>query len=230
MRRWSLVALLMLAPTLGVGGCRGGAAEQPMAGDLELCCKAAVDEVSFVGCRPTGHCRTSESVWIRGPLTCTADEPEQCAGGRCCALDLATVAALGPIPPIGPGSTSTTTPTRAPVDSLEPARITPVPLDWSPLPTAISVPRLLCPATAERGVTGVVVMQVEVDADGRVTAVAIRSGFEPECDALARDALLHAEFEPALNPEGQPIASSLRYEYEFALTEHPPGETADEAP
>ena len=51
--------------------------------------------------------------------------------------------------------------------------------------------------------------------------VVIREGFEPECDALARDALLHAEFEPARTPEGRPIASSLRYEYSFALAEDP---------
>lgn len=211
---------LALALVLVLSSCRGAVPEQPMAGDLELCCKDAVDEVSFVGCRPTGRCRTSESVWIRGPLSCTADAPEQCAGGRCCQLDLDALASLGPLPPIGPGSSMDA---QAPADSPRPASITPVPLDWSPLPRPLAVPYLLCPATSERGVTGIVVMQVEIDAEGHVLAVEIRKGFDPECDALAREALLHAEFEPALTPEGQPIASSLRYEYEFALA-------ADEAP
>jgi hypothetical protein len=52
--------------------------------------------------------------------------------------------------------------------------------------------------------------------------VVIRKGFEPECDALARDALLHAQFEPALSPERTPIASSLRYEYTFASHDEAP--------
>src|SRR5690606_29490216 len=173
---------------------------------------------SFVGCRPTGHCRASESVWIRGPLTCTADPPDQCGGGRCCKLDLDALATRGQ--PAAPEPGLDTSP--APVEPTpDPASITPVPLDWQPLPRVVSVPYLMCPATAERGIAGTVVMQVEVDGTGRVTSVAIREGFEPECDALARDALLHAEFEPALTPEGRPIASSMRYEYQFATDEEP---------
>ena len=189
-----------------------------MAGDLELCCKQAIDDVSFVGCRPTSICRASESVWIRGPLTCTADTPDECAGGRCCTLDLEALATRG----------SVVTPDKLVVDTApepepalapppEPAAISPIPLDWQPLPKPVSVPLLVCPATAERGVTGSVVMHVEVDETGKVTEVVIRKGFEPECDALARDALLHSEFEPARSPDGKPIASSLRHEYEFAL-------------
>jgi TonB family protein len=110
-------------------------------------------------------------------------------------------------------------PSPEPAPAPDPAAITPIPLDWQPLPKPVSVPLLVCPATAERGVTGVVVMQVEVDETGAVTEVVIRNGFDPECDALARDALLHADFEPARSPDGEPIASSLRYEYEFTLGE-----------
>jgi hypothetical protein len=110
-------------------GCRGEDSEQPMAGDLELCCKAAnADNVTFVGCRPTTHCRASESVWIRGPLTCTADTPDQCAGARCCKLDLEALAlrAGEPLPEPEPAQDVEAEPAPAP----EPAPITPVPLDW----------------------------------------------------------------------------------------------------
>ncbi|MFO7564999.1 MAG: energy transducer TonB [Enhygromyxa sp.] len=220
MLRAPLLLALALAIVPALGGCRGHAAELPVAGELELCCKAALDDLNFVGCRPAGPCRASESVWIRGPLSCTADDPEQCAGARCCKLDVDPLASPGPVLP------STSTQQQEQEQPAEPppaAELASIPLDWSPLPKPISVPFLLCPATAERGLTGTVVMQVEVDAEGQVTAVAIHEGFEPECDALAREALLQAEFEPARTPEGQPIPASLRYEYEFALAD-------DEAP
>lgn len=188
-----------------------------MAGDLELCCKHAIDDVTFVGCRATGICRASESVWIRGPLTCTADTPDECAGGRCCTLDLEALATRGNV--VTPDKLVVDTPASTPSTepTPDPAPISPIPLEWQPLPKPVSMPLLVCPATAERGVTGTVVMQVEVDETGAVTDVVIRSGFDPECDALARDALLHADFEPARSPDGEPIASSLRYEYEFTL-------------
>jgi TonB family protein len=197
-------APLLLASALALAGCRGAAAERPMSGNLELCCKDAIDEVSFVGCRPAGPCRATESVWIRGPLICTADTLDACAGGRCCTLDIEPLARFATDSSLG-------SPLASPIERQpDPASITAVPLDWGPLPTPISVPRFVCPAS------GIVMMQVDVDAGGRVTAVTILEGFDPECDALAREALLHAEFEPAATPEGQPIQSSLRYEYEFA--------------
>lgn len=218
-------AQLLAALTLALIGCRGDATEQPMAGDLELCCKVANDDnVSFVGCRTTGYCRASESVWIRGPLTCTADTPDQCAGGRCCALDLEALADRGVTTKPAPPSSVAVEPVEReppPDPDSDPASITPTPLDWRALPTVVAVPRLVCPATVERGVTGTVVLEVEVDEAGRVTEVSLREGFDPECDALARDALLHAEFEPALTPEGKPIATSLRYEYLFSQATEP---------
>lgn len=205
--------LLALAVAGAMAGCRGATAEQPMAGDLELCCKAASDDVSFVGCRPTGHCRASESVWIRGPLTCSADTPDQCAGGRCCTLDVEALAARG-APPL-PATTPEPEPTTTPEPPPEPAAITPVPLDWQAKPTAVAVPKLICPTRA----SGTVLLHVAIDETGRVIEVAIREGLEPECDALARDALLHAEFAPALTPDGRPIPSSLIWPYSFDTAE-----------
>jgi TonB family protein len=176
-----------------------------MTGDLELCCKAANDDdISFVGCRPAGLCRANESVWVRGPLTC-ASGPE-CAGGHCCALDLEDGEVVVATKPIAIDE-----PERTPVvePAPEPASITPVPLDWTPAPTPVMVPKLVCE------VGGTVMLDVEVDETGRVTEVEIRERLDPECDALARDALLHAEFEPALTPDGRAVASSLAYAYEF---------------
>lgn len=206
---WSRAPLaLMLALT----GCRGIAAEQPVSGDLELCCKAAgEDNISFVGCRATGFCRATESVWIRGPLTCTAESPDECAGARCCKLDLEALEIRGFVE-----RSSTTGPAPLAPPASEPADPAPLPLDSQPAPTPIFVPNFVCPATVARGVSGIVLLQVAIDETGRVTEVEIRRPLDPECDALARDALLHAEFEPALTADGQPVASSLIWAYQFA--------------
>jgi TonB family protein len=218
---------LALALALGLlgGGCRGAEAEQPIAGDLELCCKAAkADEISFVGCRAAHVCRATEEVWIRGPLTCTAAAPEQCEGGRCCALDLEALALRGgPANPrsrpaesssAGSADARESSSNRSEPDQPEAAPVTPIPLDWSGRPTPVFIPKFVCPAL-EQGGSGAVVLWIEIDTSGRVTEAAIRESLDPECDALARDALLHAEFEPGLNPDGQPIATALRYRYEF---------------
>ena len=198
---------------LALAGCRGPATEQPMTGDLVLCCRAANDDnVSFVGCRATSLCRANEPVWVRGPLTCTAAEDESCAGGRCCSLD------VDPSPPIATLDADTLdadAPEAAPEPAPLPVPIAPVPLDWSPKPSLISVPNIICPATVERGLTGTVVLLVSVDVTGLVTEVELIEGFEPSCDELAHDALVHAEWEPARSLSGKPIASSIRYEYVF---------------
>jgi hypothetical protein len=121
---------------LALLGCRASAAaEQPMAGDLELCCKDAIDDVTFVGCRPTGYCRASESVWIRGPLTCTADTPDYCEGARCCTLDLEALATRSGGAP-EPREDHEPPADPEPEPPPEPAAITPVPLDWQAKPKA----------------------------------------------------------------------------------------------
>lgn len=86
--RW-IVLLVMLS-----FGCRTDVVE-PTAGHLELCCKAAnEDNLSFVGCRASSVCRARETIWLRGPVSCSAPTDE-CAGGRCCRLDLEAVNTLG---------------------------------------------------------------------------------------------------------------------------------------
>jgi len=214
---WSR-AQLLLALTLALAGCRGSETELPIAGDLELCCKAADDDdVSFSGCRATGFCRGTESVWIRGPLICSAATPDECADGRCCKLDLDALALRRTPPASGPSSglqSSSSAPdsTAAPTD---PADVIPTPLDWQGSPTPVFVPNFVCSATVERGISGTVLLHVAVDEGGRVTAVTVHRPLDPECDALARDALLHAEFEPALTPTGEPIAASMIWAYHF---------------
>jgi TonB family protein len=189
---------LALALALALGGCRGGETELPVAGELELCCKAAgQDNVSFSGCRVTSFCRANESVWVRGPLSCSATTSDQCAGGRCCELDLARApSTLAPDP--------------------SPLALNPIPVDWQGTPTPVYVPNFVCPASVERGVSGTVLLHVTVDETGRVTDVTIHRSLLPECDALARDALLHAEFEPALTPVGKPVAARMIWAYQFA--------------
>ncbi|WP_146156129.1 hypothetical protein, partial [Enhygromyxa salina] len=89
---WSAWVLALL----GLAGCRGANPELPVDGHRELCCKAAnPDNVSFVGCRATTYCRTNESVWVRGPITCSPEGTPNCAGARCCKLDVEAVATRG---------------------------------------------------------------------------------------------------------------------------------------
>ena len=73
-----MVRVLSLVPLLLALGCRvGPGASAPVEGHLELCCKAArEDNVSFVGCRATSYCRAAESVWVRGPLACGPQRPQ----------------------------------------------------------------------------------------------------------------------------------------------------------
>jgi TonB family protein len=237
--------VLLLAALCALASCRVAEPESVVEGHHELCCKSAnPDNHGFVGCRASSSCRTSERVWVRGPVTCAPPDAQRCAGGRCCELDLGAVALLGldaevrfddararaeppptPAPELtnDPGNDSGNDPGNDPdrERAPEPAPIVPVPLDWQARPTAVSIPKILCPATVERGVVGSVELHVEVDASGRVTEVSIRSGIDPQCDELARDALLHAEFEPALTPDGRAIASSTTWVYEFTTEPRP---------
>ena len=121
-RSWLVRVLCPALLVVAAAGCRGAPADAPVDGHHELCCKAAnPDNVSFVGCRATGYCRTGEEVWVRGPVSCTTAGPEHCAGGRCCKLvvevpDLPETEAEG-------DASAPETPTP------EPAPVVPVPLD-----------------------------------------------------------------------------------------------------
>lgn len=193
----------LLVALAGLGGCRVVSPELPVSGSEELCCKAAAsDNVSFAGCRVARVCRANESVWVRGDLSCGAVEPRSCQGGRCCELAVDEDEAQ-PEPP--PPSAD--------------AQILTDPLQIRELPRPVAVPRVLCPGTLERGIVGVVVLQVNVDAAGAVSEVEVRSGIDAECDTVAREALRSAVFKPARDLDGEPIAFALRYEYAFELAD-----------
>jgi hypothetical protein len=81
------LAFVLLA---AIAGCRvEDAPLEPIDDHVALCCKAAAvgDPLSFTGCRPSNHCRTIETVWVRGPIECGPVEASRCEGGRCCSLD-----------------------------------------------------------------------------------------------------------------------------------------------
>jgi hypothetical protein len=199
-----LLALGLFATACALAGCRVTEPERVVAGHHELCCKAAnSDNLGFVGCRASSSCRTSERVWVRGPVTCEPPDAQRCAGGRCCELDLEALALLDLDAatlvgdPHGDRPVEPETPVPVFEPAPEPWPIVPVPLDWQARPTPVTIPKMLCPATVERGVVGEVVLDIVVDANGKVTEASVRTGFDLQCDTLARDALLHAEFEPA---------------------------------
>jgi hypothetical protein len=87
--------VLVFATACLLAGCRVSEPKRVVAGHHELCCKSAnADNLGFVGCRASRSCRTSERVWVRGPVTCEPPDPQRCAGGRCCQLDLEALALL----------------------------------------------------------------------------------------------------------------------------------------
>jgi hypothetical protein len=118
MTRIALLAALVLA------ACHvEDAPERPIDDHVALCCKAAEDTpLSFTGCRPSNHCRASETVWLRGPVHCDPLEASRCAGGRCCSLA---------ITPASPPETDEMIgqPIEAPAYTPEPAPIVPNPLE-----------------------------------------------------------------------------------------------------
>jgi hypothetical protein len=80
------LALSLLA---ALAACRvEDAPQQPIADHVALCCKAEAGQpLTFTGCRPSNHCRTIETVWVRGFVECGPVEASRCEGGRCCSLD-----------------------------------------------------------------------------------------------------------------------------------------------
>ena len=53
----------------------------------EGCCKYANETMTqFAGCRLTHRCKEDEPIWLRGAVSCTAEEPDRCGGARCCKL------------------------------------------------------------------------------------------------------------------------------------------------
>lgn len=83
MRRFALIAVVWL------GGCRvDEAPAEPIADHVALCCTSSEGPLSFRGCRVARSCRSSESIFVRGPVACGQVEAQGCEGGRCCSIAL----------------------------------------------------------------------------------------------------------------------------------------------
>ncbi len=77
--------------------------------------------------------------------------------------------------------------------------------------------RVTYPAEAkQRGIQGPVVMDLLIDAYGKVRQVQVVSGPDATLIAAAREALMKFEFEPA-EADGKTLAVRTRYIYEFVL-------------
>lgn len=77
------MSLWLLSP-----GCRAIKPDVSVEGAPQACCKSADPELqNFEGCRVTGgNCqmRKGEKYWMRGAVSCGAEDEAQCEGGRCC--------------------------------------------------------------------------------------------------------------------------------------------------
>ncbi len=76
-----------------------------------------------------------------------------------------------------------------------------------------------------RGQSALVVLQLDIDAEGRVTAAEVVDPAGHGFDEAARDAALRFRFAPALK-DGHPVPSRIRYRYSFDA----PPPTAPQAP
>lgn len=96
---------------------------------------------------------------------------------------------------------------------------------WSPKndlyisqqPKVLRVPELECPAVTERQVSGMVVLMVQVQRDGKVRSARVTQKMGHGCDEIAKKALRKAKFAPAIGTDGKAADYELRYEYEFEL-------------
>jgi protein TonB len=87
------------------------------------------------------------------------------------------------------------------------------------MPDPVKVPKIDCPATAQLGVQGDVILKVQVARDGKIRGVKIIKGIGHGCDEVAVKALKQARFKPAIATNGQPVDFELRYEYAFTVND-----------
>ena len=118
-----LAAALLAA--LAPAACKvEDAPQQPIADHVALCCKAEAGEpLTYTGCRPSSHCRTAETVWVRGFMECAPVDASRCEGGRCCSVRQTTAAPGIPSEPAIEGVPI------EPVDVPAPAVIQPMPFE-----------------------------------------------------------------------------------------------------
>ncbi|MCC6747013.1 MAG: TonB-dependent receptor [Deltaproteobacteria bacterium] len=78
------------------------------------------------------------------------------------------------------------------------------------------VPAVYPPLAQKNGVEGTVLLQIDLDARGKVGAVKVLTSVSPELDAAAVDAVRRFVFSPA-ELDGKPGPVRVRYAYRFAL-------------
>ena len=110
------------------------------------------------------------------------------------------------------GSTSIRGPKQAPL----PAQRHPTTLKR--LPKVVHVPVAKYPPKAkQQSIEGSVLLQVTVNANGRVGQVKVVRGVHPLLDKAAVRALHRARFKPALDKASKPVRYTIRYRYAFRL-------------
>jgi protein TonB len=87
------------------------------------------------------------------------------------------------------------------------------------MPDPVKVPKIDCPATAQLGVQGDVILKVQIARDGKIRSVKIIKGIGHGCDEVAVKALQQARFKPAIGTNGQAVDFELRYEYAFTVND-----------
>src|SRR5690349_3393375 len=90
-------------------------------------------------------------------------------------------------------------------------------LYFSQQPKVLRVPELECHAVSERQVSGMVVLMVQVQRDGKVRSSRVTQKMGHCCDEISKKALRKAKFAPAIGTDGKAADYELRYEYEFEL-------------
>jgi protein TonB len=87
------------------------------------------------------------------------------------------------------------------------------------MPDPVKVPKIDCPATAQLGVQGDVILKVQIARDGKIRSVKLVKGIGHGCDEVAIKALEQARFKPAIGTNGQAVDFELRYEYAFTVND-----------
>lgn len=108
----------------------------------------------------------------------------------------------------------------------QPITQAPVPMDWTPAALTAQKPvwstgmitEEVYPAQMKaQGKEGRVIVDVDIDALGKVQGVSLVSGSEPDFNNLVVERLKQSTFRPALDQAGNPVPCRLRIPVKFQL-------------
>ena len=84
------------------------------------------------------------------------------------------------------------------------------------LPRPLQQVKLECPAVRDLGISGTVILKVQVRKNGSVRSVKVVKGIGNGCDQIAAKALKKTKFKPAVGTDGKSADFEIaRYEYEY---------------